>query len=269
MLHTCRALPIRAERYLVKPIRERNPRAMTWSIVARDASTGAFGVAVTTKAFAVGALCPWVSSGVGAVSTQALVNQTYGPRGLRLLGEGVPADDVLRLLLAADDGRDHRQVHAIDAAGRIAQHTGVACGDWAGHLAEPSRHVSVAGNLLAGPQVVADTLATYLDNLDRPFGERMMLALEAGQRAGGDRRGRQSAAMRIHTTEEYADLDLRVDDHEVPLVELRRLWEMSQGRPKIFRSFLATKANPAGVFDRAVIDAAIAEWEAAQAAAAK
>ena len=98
---------------------------------------------------------------------------------------------------------------------------------------------------------------------------RMMLALEAGQRAGGDRRGRQSAAMRIHTTEEYADLDLRVDDHEVPLVELRRLWEMSQGRPKIFRSFLATKANPAGVFDRAVIDAAIAEWEAAQAAAAK
>jgi uncharacterized Ntn-hydrolase superfamily protein len=97
----------------------------------------------------------------------------------------------------------------------------------------------------------------------------MMLALEAGQRAGGDKRGRQSAAMRIHTTEEYADLDLRVDDHEVPLVELRRLWEMSQGRPKIFRSFLATKANPAGVFDRAVIDAAIAEWEAAQAAAAK
>ena len=242
---------------------------MTWSIVARDASTGAFGVAVTTKAFAVGALCPWVSSGVGAVSTQALVNQTYGPRGLRLLGEGVPANDVLGLLLAADDGRDHRQVHAIDAAGRIAQHTGAACGDWAGHLAEPSRHVSVAGNLLAGPQVVADTLATYLDNLDRPFGERMMLALEAGQRAGGDKRGRQSAAMRIHTTEEYADLDLRVDDHEVPLVELRRLWEMSQGRPKIFRSFLATKANPAGVFDRAVIDAAIAEWEAAQAAAAK
>ena len=123
--------------------------------------------------------------------------------------------------------------------------------------------------LAAGPQVVADTLACYLDTLDRPFGERMLLALEAGQRAGGDKRGRQSAAIRIHTTEEYADLDLRVDDHEFPLVELRRLYEMSQGRPKIFRSFLATRANPAGVFDRGVIDAAIARWEAAQGPAAE
>lgn len=242
---------------------------MTWSIVARDPATGAFGIAVTTRAFAVGALCPWIASGVGAVSTQALVNQTYGPRALRLLAEGVPADDVLRLLLASDAGRDHRQVHIMDAAGRIAQHTGPSCGAWAGHASDPARLVSVAGNLLAGPAVVADTLGVYADGLGLPFGERMLRALEAGQAAGGDARGKQSAAMKIFTTEDYADLDIRVDDHAEPLAELRRLYEVSQGRPRIFRSFLATRADPAGVYDRAVIDAAIADWEASQAAATR
>src|SRR5471030_1615601 len=97
---------------------------MTWSIVARDPASGAFGVAVTTKFFAVGALCPYVMSGIGALSTQALVNPTFGPRGLRLLAEGVPAADLVRLLLAEDDGRETRQLHVLDAEGRNAAHTG-------------------------------------------------------------------------------------------------------------------------------------------------
>jgi len=237
---------------------------MTWSIVARDPETGAFGVAVTTKAFAVGALCPYARSGAGALATQALVNQTYGPRGLRLLDEGVPAADVVRLLLIPDEGREHRQLHVLDAAGRIAHHTGRACVDWCGHVADEPRQVSVAGNMLAGPQVIRDTLACYLDNGSKPFAERMLLALDAGQAAGGDKRGKQSAALIVHTTEEFAELSLRVDDHPEPLAELRRLYGISQGRPRIFRQFQPTRANPSGNTDRAALDAAVAAWEAQQ-----
>src|SRR5258707_4897543 len=124
---------------------------MTWSIVARDKQTGAFGVAVTTKFFAVGALCPYAMSGTGALATQALVNPTFGPRGLRLLAQGVPAQDVVRLLLAEDDGRVTRQLHVIDATGRNAAHTGQDCVAWCGHLMRAG--FSVAGNMLAGPAV--------------------------------------------------------------------------------------------------------------------
>src|SRR5690349_2584118 len=128
---------------------------MTWSIVARDAQTGAFGVAVTTKFFAVGALCPHAAPGTGALATQALVNPMYGQRGLRLLAEGVPAPDIVRILVEEDDGRAARQVHVIDAAGRVAAHTGAECVDWAGHVLRDG--FSVAGNMLAGPAVVSET----------------------------------------------------------------------------------------------------------------
>lgn len=226
---------------------------MTWSIVARDPGNGAFGVAVTTKFFSVGALCPHARSGVGALATQALINPTFGPRGMRLLAEGKSAVAVVAALLADDEGREARQLHVLDAAGGNVAHTGKSCVDWCGHVL--GEGFSVAGNMLAGPRVIDETAAAYRANADRPFADRLIRALEAGQAAGGDKRGKQSAALIIHTTEDYPALDLRVDDHAEPLVELRRLYSVSR---EIFRPmlhFLPTRADPSGIYDRAVIDA--------------
>ena len=234
---------------------------MTWSIVARDAETRALGVAIATKFFAVGALCPHARSGVGALSTQALVNPIFGPRGLRLLGEGVPAQAAVDRLIAGDEGRAHRQLHIIDAAGRIGAHTGKSCIDWCGHLAR--ENFSVAGNMLAGAPVIESTAAAYERTRGLPFAERLMAALEAGEAAGGDKRGKQSAALVICSTEEYPDLDLRVDDHQDPLKELRRLYAVAHERFLIFRDFLPTARDPAGVYDRTVIEAEIARRTAA------
>lgn len=229
---------------------------MTWSIIARDPATGAFGVAISTRFFAVGALCPYARGGVGALATQALVNPTFGPRGLRLLADGVPAPEAAAALLAGDGGRAHRQLHIIDAENRIAAHTGADCIGWCGHLVGDG--YAVAGNMLAGERVIADTAAAYQSATDWPFAERLIRALEAGEAAGGDKRGRQSAALAIHTTEEYPALSLRVDDHQAPLAELRRLYDKSQERFAHFVRFLPTRESPSGVFDRAVIEAEIA-----------
>lgn len=229
---------------------------MTWSIIARDHATGAFGVGISTRFFAVGALCPHASGGVGALSTQALVNPTFGPRGLRLLAAGHPAAEVVAELIASDDGRDHRQLHVIDRAGRTAAHTGKSCVDWCGHVAGDG--FSVAGNMLAGAGVVEATAQAYRRNLSQRFAERLIRALEAGEAAGGDKRGKQSAALIIYSTEEYPELDLRVDDHAEPLVELRRLEAKSRERFVHFMKFMARRDSPSGVFDRAVIDAEIA-----------
>ncbi len=233
---------------------------MTWSIVARDPATGAFGVAVATRFFAVGALCPHVASGVGALASQALMNPLYGARGLRLLADGVGAADVVRLLVAPDQGRDQRQVHVIDAAGGCSAHTGASCIDWCGHHLGDG--FSVAGNMLAGPRVVADTAGAYVEHRERPFAERLIRALEAGEAAGGDKRGKQSAALRIHDTEDYPALDLRVDDHADPLAELKRLYGVAQQRFIPFSRCLPSSSRPAGVTDRAEIEAAIARWTA-------
>jgi uncharacterized Ntn-hydrolase superfamily protein len=233
---------------------------MTWSIVARDSSTGEFGVAVTTKFFAVGALCPYAQSGVGALATQALVNPLYGGRGLRLLAEGVPAPDVVRLLTSADDGRETRQLHVLDAMGRNAAHTGSDCIGWAGHLVRQG--FSVAGNMLVGAQVIEETALAYASGAALPFAERLIGALDAGQAAGGDKRGKQSAALLIYSTEDYPLLDLRVDDHAEPLVELRRLLEESRRIFQPYSRFVATRAKSAGIFDRAVINAEIARVQA-------
>ena len=226
---------------------------MTWSIVARDAESGAFGVAVTTKFFAVGALCPHAQSGVGALATQALVNPTFGPRGLRLLAEGRSAAAVAAALLAMDAGRETRQLHLLDAAGGIAAHTGKDCVPWCGHAIEDG--FSVAGNMLAGPAVIADTAAAYKAAAGRPFADRLIRALEAGQAAGGDKRGKQSAALLVYAGEEYPWLDLRVDDHAEPLVELRRLYDESHRLFLPFLHFLPSLADPCGIYDRARIDA--------------
>jgi uncharacterized Ntn-hydrolase superfamily protein len=234
---------------------------MTWSIIARDAS-GAFGVAIASRFFAVGALCPHARSGVGALATQALVNPHYGPRGLDRLARGASAAEVVATLTAHDEGRDHRQLHVIDARGEIAAHTGAACVDWCGHVSGGG--FSVAGNMLAGARVLDDTAAAFATSRDLPFAQRLLAALDAGDAAGGDKRGRQSAALLVCTGEEYPLLDLRVDDHEEPFVELRRLYARSLERYQPFVACLPSHARPAGITDRAVIEEEIARFEAAR-----
>jgi uncharacterized Ntn-hydrolase superfamily protein len=228
---------------------------MTWSIIARDAASGAFGVAIATRFFAVGALCPHAESGVGALSTQALVNPHYGAQGLKLLREGMPADAVVRRLIAPDEGREHRQLHVVDAAGRIGQHTGKSCVDWCGALA--GEGYSVAGNMLAGPRVIEDTVKAY-QKTKGSFAERLIAALEAGDAAGGDKRGKQSAALLIHATEAYPELSLRVDDHTEPLVELKRLYQKAHERFIPFMGCGPSKARPWGILDRQAIEDEIA-----------
>lgn len=228
---------------------------MTWSLVARDPATGAFGVAVATRFFAVGALCPAADGGVGALATQALINPTFAPRGLRMLRDGIPAHAVVQALLAGDPGAAVRQLHVQDAQGGIAAHTGGDCVPWCGHAVHDG--FSVAGNMLAGPQVIEETVRAYAAGHALPFPRRLIEAMRAGEAAGGDKRGKQSAALRIHTTEEYPALDLRVDDHPDPLVELERLERVSRERFVHFARFFATRAQPGGTWDRAVIDAGI------------
>jgi len=235
---------------------------MTWSIVARD-SSGALGVIVASRFFAVGALCPHVHSGVGALCTQALVNPLYGPRGLALLAQGNAPTDVVRTLTLADAGRDHRQLHLIDAEGNIAAHTGVECIDWCGQIAGDG--FSVAGNMLTGPQVIEQTAQFYDAGRELPFAERLIAAMQAGEAAGGDKRGKQAVALLLCTTEAYPTLDLRVDDHPDPLVELNRLYVKSLERFQPFVACLPSRARPAGITDRATIEAEIQRFSAARA----
>ena len=228
---------------------------MTWSIIARDAASGAFGVAIATRFFAVGALCPHAESGVGALSTQALVNPHYGKQALELLRSGVPAPEVVARLVAPDEGREHRQLHVIDAQGRIGQHTGAQCVDWCGAL--HGAGFSVAGNMLANERVIRETAKAY-ENGKASFPERLIAALEAGEAAGGDKRGKQSAALLVFSSEQYPDLDLRVDDAAEPLVELRRLYAKAQERFVPYLSCSPSQARPWGIFDREEIERRIA-----------
>jgi len=228
---------------------------MTWSILVRDPATGALGAAVATRFFAVGALCIHVQGGVAALATQALINPMYAVHGMARLRAGEAPEAVGAALLAGDAGRETRQLHMIDAAGRIAQHTGADCVAWCG--AVRGADVSVAGNMLAGPAVVAATLAAF-QSADGSLAERLLTALEAGEAAGGDKRGKQSAALKVCTADPYPDLDIRTDDHPDPLAELRRLHRISLERFAVFRRFLPGTASPCGVFDRAVLEAAIA-----------
>jgi uncharacterized Ntn-hydrolase superfamily protein len=234
---------------------------MTWSIIARDNATGCFGIAVATKFFAAGARVPFIAAGIGAVATQALVNPFYGTNGLRLLREGIAADAVVKTLIAADDGRDHRQVHVIDANCHIGAHTGVACVDWNGHI--HGNGFSVAGNMLTGPRVLDDTAAAYLASRTLPFPRRLIAAMQAGEAAGGDKRGKQSAGLLIYGKEDWSDLDLRVDDHTEPLAELDRLERKSRERWTAFRRCLPSRRDPLGLTDRNIIEQEIARTLAA------
>lgn len=240
---------------------------MTWSIVAKDPQTGAFGIAVASRFFAVGARVPFVAPGVGAVATQALINPLYGPKGLALLASGMSAAETVAALVDADAGRESRQLQVIDAQGRIAAHTGADCVPWCGALATDL--CGVAGNMLEGPQVLEESARVYAARADLPFARRLIAALKAGEDAGGDKRGKQSAGLVIHTSEDWADLDIRVDDHPEPIVELARLERVSHERWMHFKRFLATRDDPVGIVDRARIDSEIAAALAARAAEAE
>jgi uncharacterized Ntn-hydrolase superfamily protein len=228
---------------------------MTWSIIARDPATGQFGIAVATKFFAVGARVPHIVAGIGAIATQALVNPYYGIDGVKLLREGLDPDAIVKTLISGDAGRESRQLHVMDAKGRIAAHTGRDCVDWCGHI--QGGGFSIAGNMLAGAAVLDDTAKAYVANAGLPLARRLIVAMHAGEAAGGDKRGRQSAALLIHGDEEWSELNLRVDDHADPLRELERLEEVSRERWVHFRQFMPTRKNPAGITDRAAIDAGI------------
>jgi len=224
---------------------------MTWSIVAHDKATGGFAVAVATCAFAVGASCPFVRAGVGAVSTQSMTNRYLGPAVLDGMARGLSPELAIRSAVGADEGRGLRQVHAVDRHGRTAAWTGENCVMWCGSA--QAEGVSVAGNMLAAEAVVSDTLAAMAADLPMP--ERLMAAMLAGQSAGGDRRGRQSAAMVMATTEDFPDLNLRVDDHEDPLGELERLAGIWRRDVLPMLPTRPGRANPAGVTDLDQIEA--------------
>ena len=228
---------------------------MTWSIIARDPSTGQFGIAVATRFFAVGARVPHIAAGIGGIATQALSNPYYGIDGVRLLREGRQPRDIVETLIAADAGRESRQLHILDAGGRIACHTGSECVGWCGHI--EGSGFSLAGNMLAGAGVLDDTAQAYLAGKNLPFAQRLIAAMRSGEAAGGDKRGKQSAALLIYGEEEWSVLDLRVDDHTDPLAELERLEQVSRERWVHFRQFLPSRKNPAGITDRKIIDAAI------------
>jgi uncharacterized Ntn-hydrolase superfamily protein len=234
---------------------------VTWSILARD-SEGRLGAAIASRFFAVGALCVHIRRGVGALSTQALMNPLYGPSGIKLLAERHSAADVIKTLTAADAGSAQRQVHILPASGMAAAHTGAGCIDWCGQ--QIFDHFSVAGNMLAGPQVLAATAGAYRDAHALPLAERLLAAMAAGEAAGGDKRGKQAAALRICGDEDYPELDLRVDDHEEPIIELQRLYCKSLERYQPFIACLAGRHDPVGLTDRAEIEARIAAFHAAR-----
>jgi uncharacterized Ntn-hydrolase superfamily protein len=198
----------------------------TYSIVARDKTTGELGVAVQSHWFSVGSVVPWAEAGVGAVATQSFAEPAYGPRGLERMKNGVPAGEALSELLAADEGRDVRQVAFVDGSGRVAVHTGARCIEWAGHRTGDG--YSVQANLMRNDTVV-DAMAEAYEKAEGDLADRLLAALEAGEAAGGDIRGSQSAAILVvageGTGEVWKDrrIDLRVEDDPAPVRELRRL----------------------------------------------
>lgn len=228
---------------------------MTWSVIARDEATGRVGIIVATKFFAVGSMVPHIKTGVGAVASQAFINPYFGARGLALIGAGATADETVKMLTTADEGRDNRQLHVMDRDGRFAAYTGAKCVDWCGHLTRAT--FSAAGNMLAGEAVIEESARMYEAKSGMPFARRLIAAMMAGERAGGDKRGKQSAALLIHDGEDYPLLDLRVDDHSDPLAELQRLEAVARQRWVHFRRLMPCTAEPYGMLDRSELEGRI------------
>jgi uncharacterized Ntn-hydrolase superfamily protein len=253
---------------------------MTFSIVARSADGTAHGVAVASKFLAVGAAVPAGEADVGAVATQSYANLAYRPQGLALLRTGVPAAGVVAGLVAADDGRDQRQVGVVGTTGGGATFTGDGCHPWAGGVAGDG--YAIQGNILAGPQVVEEMRAAWLAGSGSTFAPRLLAALRAGDAAGGDRRGRQSAALLVvakglgYGGTSDVVVDLRVDDHPDPVTELARLLDVHEllfGKPDPatlldlagelateVRDRLAAAGHPSTGDGPAELDAALASW---------
>ena len=206
------------------------PLVATYSITACDLEAGQWGVAVQSKFLAVGSVVPWAEPEVGAIATQAYANPSYGPDGLALLRDGLSASEVVERLTADDPGRDERQLGVVDAEGRSESWTGVGCNDWAGH--RTGAGYAAQGNILVGGETVAALATTFEANVQLPLAQRLIECLAAAQAAGGDRRGQQSASLLVVQRDGgYAGLsdnlvDLRVDDHEHPIEELRRIYAL-------------------------------------------
>ena len=206
------------------------PVVATYSIAACDLEAKQWGVAVQSKFLAVGSVVPWAEPEVGAIATQAYANPSYGPSGLALLREGLSASEVVERLTGEDDGRDERQLGVVDAHGGSASWTGPECNDWAGHLTGPG--YAAQGNILVGEETVAALARTFEETPQLSLVQRLLECLTAAQAAGGDRRGQQSASVLVvQKNGGYAGLsdiliDLRVDDHERPIPELRRIYEL-------------------------------------------
>ena len=224
----------------------------TFSISARCARTGMLGTAVSTAVPGVGGICCFVEPKVGAIATQAWVNPYLGIDGLRLLEDGRSAQEALDRLIKDDPGRDVRQVGIVDVIGSSAAWSGSACTDWFGHITGPD--YSVQGNMLIGEETICAMAKSFEKSGSLDLPERLMMALEAGQKAGGDKRGRQSAALLIYKTEGYPYLSLRVDEHSSPVAELRRVLEVARHQLLPFVDGLPSRANPLGALSKEVTD---------------
>ncbi len=212
------------------PVHASDP-ASTFSIVALDPETGEIGVAVQSRAFSVGSAVPWVEAGVGAIATQSQTNESFGPLGLAMLREGLSAEEAMKALLANDPDRERRQVGIVDARGGSESFTGNECSDWAGDSSLTG--LAIQGNILAGPQVVAEMVRAYRSTTGE-LADRLLAALAAAQAAGGDKRGQQSAALVVgRPSERWPEyrtryVDLRVEDHKTPIEELMRVYRIAQ-----------------------------------------
>jgi uncharacterized Ntn-hydrolase superfamily protein len=240
--------------------RTTDPLAHTYSIVARDPATGDLAVAVQSHWFSVGTSVSWAEAGVGAIATQSFTNKSFGPRGLALLRAGKTAQQALDELLSTDDGRDVRQVAIVDSKGNVATHTGAKCIDFAGH--RQGTQFSVQANMMLTEKVPAAMQQAFEAGAKLPLPERMLAALDAAQGAGGDVRGRQSAALLVVRAKPGAGVwedrlvDLRVDDAAEPLKELRRLLSLHRAYEHMNAGDLAVEKND--------VPGAIREYEAAE-----
>jgi uncharacterized Ntn-hydrolase superfamily protein len=229
---------------------------LTWSIVARDPATGALGVVVATHPLAVGARCPLIRAGVGAVATQSITNPALAPAILDRLAAGASAGEALAAAIGGDDGRDLRQVHVVDRTGRVAAWTGRHCVETCGDLAAEA--VSVAGNMLAGAAVLARTLAMFQERADLALAERLVAAMAAGEGQGGDCRGTRSAALQVATDAARPALDLRVDGDAAPIAALHDLLARWRAEEALSGGW-TPKQMPPGLDDMDTMEAA---WRA-------
>jgi uncharacterized Ntn-hydrolase superfamily protein len=216
----------------------------TFSVSARCARTGMLGVAVATAVPAVGGICSFVKPGVGAIATQSWVNPYLGIDGLKLLEAGLTAEEALNKLIGADPGHDDRQLGIVDARGGAAAYTGSRCVEWAGHFVGDG--FSVQGNMLVNAATIEKMSAAARETADVNLPERLMTVLEAGQAAGGDKRGKQSAALKVFYVEEFPWMDVRVDEHENPVAELRRVLEIASKQLLPFVMGMPSRKNPIG-----------------------